>query len=94
MAQQVNQRNHGQRPAVILLRPRRTRQRRFRWELLGLIVALLVFLYIGRYIRILYSFDDIMAACNIIHTLRYRQMVVLGILVVGIVAVAKVLRSK
>jgi hypothetical protein len=94
MTQFGSQWNPGQRPAVILLRPKKKRQRRGRWAWLWLLVALLGFFYISSQIRIRYSFDDIMALMHVHNTLRYRQGFILGCMVVGIVAVLKVLRLK
>ena len=87
---------HGRRPVVV--RPRRRRRKqperwRPKWSILLVPAALLLGAYVIAHIEPAFTWDDIMDACAIERRDRFSNLFVAGVVIVGIVSVARVLRD-
>ena len=87
---------HGQRPMIG--RPRRKRRKqperwRPKWFLLLVPAAILLGAYVISHIEPAGTWDDVMDALRIRNRERYTMLMCLGLFIVGVVAIARVLRD-
>jgi len=87
------QRNNQQFQQPIVVRPRRSKPTwRFRWEILWVLLAILLGLWLLSGVEPAGTFEDIMYALNVRNTDRYSRLAIIGILACGICAIVRVLR--
>ena len=91
-----NYRFHGQRPMIA--RPRRKRRKppqrwRPKWSILLVPAAILLGAYVISHIEPAFTWDQVMRELGIRNRERYTMLMCLGLVIVGIVAIARVLRD-
>ena len=78
------------------LRPPRPQRWRFRWEIVAVILALMVGLWLVRGIEPSFEWREVMEALRVPgrDRERYTQLAVLGLALIGVVFVYRIFRSK
>ena len=82
----------NQRPPVVVQPRRRRIRRKFRWAWITVPVVVLGMIYLISGIDLAFSWSDVTRFLGVENEQRYGLLVVLGLIIVGIVAIVRVLR--
>lgn len=74
-------------------RARPRRKARFKWGIVLVPGVILLALWLASGVSIGFSFNDVMDALSVHDRRRYRELCILGMVAVGIVSIAKILRK-
>ena len=79
------------RQRVTIVRPRL--KERFRWGMILLPGVVLLVLWLASGVSIGFTWDEVMDVLHVRNRSRYTQLAILGLICVGVVAIARVLRG-